>query len=171
MKNNINEVIRNYIPLPKKIQDIEKLYNSSKYFECIIIGVQVLEDIAKNFFSDEKEMRKLYFESGGKIKKFVTTCHSIIDKQKERESLKLKLVTMIYELAMLSMRKGFGVEIEIEDANKLLHMVDRIINLRNDLAHNYLIDKKKSSEINRKLPLVAKECVELANLLHENRLF
>jgi predicted nucleic acid binding AN1-type Zn finger protein len=166
---NLYEILIDYIPLPKRIQDIRKLYSEEKYFECIILGTQVLEDLAKDFFGSQMDLRELFSKSNPEKYKVVRTYHTIINKQKGREPLKFKLITIIFELMNLK-DEGFGIDLEIKDANKLMHKADKVITFRNDLAHKYFLNEKKNNYIRKNLPLIARDCVELAEFLYNNQL-
>ncbi len=163
------EILRDYIPLPKKIQDIRKLHTQEKYFECIILGTQILDELTKEFFGSQMSLRELFSKSNPDKYKLVQTYHTIINKQRGREPLRFKLITIIFELMNLK-NEGFDIDLEIKDANKLMHKADKVITFRNDLAHKFFLNEKKNQNIRKNLPLIAKDCVELAEFLYDNQL-
>lgn len=124
-----------------------------------------MDEIANNILNSAKKLKEL--SSSPEKCKFLKAYHLIVQKQTGRESIKLKLATVIYELIM-TFGEDFPTEIKVEDANELLSKIEKVVSFRNSLAHDYFKGNKEYERIQEQLPSIAKDCVELNKVLYDN---
>ena len=143
----------------------KKLYKQKRYFEVIMIGVQLLSNMAdyisecltgianEDFDENDPEHRAW--------QKVSDIYHNTLRKIKGEEAPRAKVLGVFYDVVN---NDGFQHYREREVVS-LMHKVERVVSFRNDLSHCYF---EKQQIIKRVLAVRAKECVDLIDELNNH---
>jgi len=141
----------------KEIGSIKRMYSNKHYFKSIIVGIQLMSNMADYISESLKDMAEDQEDTDSPEhkgwKKVYDIYHKNLRRIKGDDAPKAKIQGVFFDIIN---HAGFDNYSEKEVVS-IMHKIERVVSFRNDLAHNYY--EKKSSI--KKLQLRAKECLEL----------
>lgn len=148
---------------------LKKWFKKRKYFEVVIVGVQLMEMIAKYLLKSEEDYGHEYAERkfGSKEHtewlKIYDACREIVNESVRPNQSPKAMVLQVF----LNEHQTGNQLIKIDSPMKFITKVRGAVNFRNDLAHEFFVKSFKQKEIKS----TAKDCLEIISILQTHGLY
>jgi len=145
----------------KETKKIKRLFANKRYFETVMIGVQLLVKISESISEWLNDMAEDKMDTGSAEykgwKKVYDIYQNSLRKITGDDAPRAKILGIFFDVVN---HEGFQSYTEREVVS-LMHKVERVVSFRNNLAHHYHDNPK----IKKNLPIRASECLDLLSAI------
>ena len=146
----------------KEIRKLSKLFDSKRYVEVIVLGVQLLDLIAIYILEGLEQEVLENAEHEPEEKRWLSVYReyiSVMAKHRGRDAGRVKLAEVLYE--------DFEYLAELDVTPSLFQKVNRVFQFRNKLAHEYYLSPRTPTLLRAR----AKDCLDVLERFYDATYF